>query len=161
MSDQQNAGESVKAGTLLGIARREQRRAPMETLDTALVTTESGVENDSRGKPSSRQVSVLSQHDWHLACAEVSDEPLPWTVRRANLLIEGFDFSEADVGKEIHIGDLVLKINKETDPCFRMDEQCDGLQEALKPDWRGGVCCTVVVDGAVKIGDSVEVKVVG
>lgn len=161
MSEKQSVGQSIKAGTLLGIARREKRRAPMETLEAALVTTESGVENDSRGKPSSRQVSVLSQHDWHLACAEVSAASLPWTVRRANLLIEGFDFNESDVGKEIHIGGLVLKINKETDPCFRMDEQCDGLQEALKPDWRGGVCCTVVNDGNITIGDSVDVKVIG
>ena len=33
-----------------------------------------------------------------------------------------------------------------------------GLQDALAPEWRGGVTCTVVQGGAIKIGDSVRVE---
>ena len=45
----------------------------------------------------------------------------------------------------------------EVDPCFRMDEQVEGLKAALTPDWRGGVGCTVLQNGSVSIGDPVTI----
>lgn len=149
---------SQRTAALIGIARRAEKRAAMETLPESWITQQSGVQGDSRGKPSRRQVTVLSKQAWETACAEVSNETQPWTIRRANLLIDGFDFSEQDVGKKITIGELVLEVMIETDPCFRMDEQLDGLQVALKPDWRGGVCCKVINDGFVRLGDAVEIN---
>jgi len=29
------------------------------------------------------------------------------------------------------------------------------LRRALKPDWRGGVCCDVVSGGTIRVGDPV------
>ena len=75
-------------GRLAGIARRERKRAPMETLQSAEVSVESGVANDSRGKPGKRQVTLLSAADWQAACSEIGSDA-PWTTRRSNLLIEG------------------------------------------------------------------------
>ena len=59
-------------------------------------------------------------------------------------------------GGEIRIGAVRLQVTGETDPCSRMEEQCAGLKAALQPDWRGGVCCRVLQDGAVRIGDTVS-----
>ena len=78
---------------------------------------------------------------------------LSWTVRRANLLVDGVIFDSTMTGKQIKIGQLILLVTGETDPCQKMDAQHQGLTQALTPDWRGGVCCKVIADGRVKIGD--------
>lgn len=45
----------------------------------------------------------------------------------------------------------------EVDPCSRMEEQVEGLKAALTQDWRGGVACTVLKGGMVRLGDDVTV----
>lgn len=143
---------------LRGISIRKQSKAPMEELQAGWVTVDHGVEGDYRGKPGSRQVTVLSLEAWRDACAALGME-LPWTTRRANLLVEGIRFSRASVGDLLRIGALELEIVKETDPCQRMDAAQPGLKAALRPDWRGGVCCRVRKSGHVSVGDEVEVIV--
>ena len=58
-------------------------------------------------------------------------------------------------GNRLKIGDVLLEITGETDPCFRMDEQQEGLQEALRPHWRGGVTCRVLSEGQIAVGDEI------
>lgn len=142
--------------TLTGIARREKGRAPMQTIDSVAISEQEGVQGDSRGKPGRRQVTLLSQAQWEEACQDAGAE-LPWTYRRANLLVAGISFSAEMVGNTVVIGGLRMEITGETDPCPRMDQQHDGLTRALTPDWRGGVCCRVLEGGNVAVGDTVEI----
>ena len=137
---------------LAGIARREKKRAPMEALESAEITTESGVAGDFRGKPGQRQVTLLSVGDWQAACDELGRDVL-WTTRRSNLLIDGMDLPRQP-GIVIAIGDVLLRATREIDPCSRMDEQEPGLRKALQPDWRGGIGCEVLRGGTVSVGDT-------
>ena len=123
-------------GKLAGIARRDGKRAPMETLETAEITASSGVTGDSRGKPGARQVTLLSSRDWQAARRDMGQE-IPWTTRRSNLLIDDFDLPR-EAGRIVGIGEVRLRTTMEVDPCSRMDEQVPGLRTALRPDWRGG-----------------------
>ena len=141
-------------GKLAGIARRDGKRAPMETLETAEITASSGVTGDSRGKPGARQVTLLSSRDWQAACRDMGQE-IPWTTRRSNLLIDDFDLPR-EAGRIVGIGEVRLRTTMEVDPCSRMDEQVPGLRSALRPDWRGGVACEVLQGGTVSIGDAVS-----
>lgn len=143
-------------GRLTGIARREQKRAPMETLERADISTETGVAADSRGKPGKRQVTVISAAAWQDACRDLGME-IPWTTRRANLLVEGIELPDS-AGSILEIGPVRLLVTGEVDPCSRMDEQYSGLTRALQPEWRGGVSCTVLEGGSVALGDNVELK---
>src|SRR5690606_28393765 len=145
-------------GRLAGIARRERKRAPMEILERALVGTDAGVAGDWRGKPGPRQVTVLSASAWQDACRELGAD-LPWTLRRANLLVEGIDLRRT-TGTVLAIGPVRLLITGEVDPCSRMDEQHRGLTEALRPEWRGGVSCTVLEGGPLAVGDAVTLEAV-
>ena len=61
-------------------------------------------------------------------------------------------------GNLIRIGDTVLEITGETLPCPRMDEQKQGLTQALEPFWRAGVTCNVEEGGAIRLGDKVKVE---
>lgn len=147
------------AGRLAGIARRDKKRALMQTLETADISSDTGVAADFRGKPGDRQVSVVSAAAWRAACAELQRD-VAWTTRRANLLIDGLELPPQP-GAELHIGAVRLMITGELEPCSRMDEQCPGLTEALKPDWRGGVSCSILQGGRVSVGDNVTIHVNG
>jgi MOSC domain-containing protein YiiM len=143
-------------GRLTGIARRDRKRAPMQLLERADISTETGVALDFRGKPGPRQVTVISARAWKDACRELQKE-IPWTTRRANLLVDDFELPRS-IGAILKIGPVRLRITGEVDPCSRMEEQCPGLTQALQPDWRGGVSCAVLEGGAVALGDEVAAE---
>ena len=143
--------------TLEAIAYKTAKRGVMKATFCANVTVERGVENDIFGRPGKRQVTVMSQQQWQLACEQIKAD-LDWLTRRVNLLISGYQFSMADVGKVISIGtDLQLQITGETDPCKKMEMAHPGLEQALLPDWRGGVTCRVIQAGLIQPDDLVTV----
>ena len=139
---------------ILNIATRSAKRQPMVLLDSALVTCEFGVENDFRGKPGKRQVTVLDNKSWQEAC-NILGKKIEWQTRRANILVSDLNL-ENTAGCYLLMGELVLQITQETDPCKRMEEYEPGLFNALKDHWRGGVCCQVIREGKIKIGDKVK-----
>ncbi|MCS6241835.1 MOSC domain-containing protein [Shewanella baltica] len=139
---------------LLAIAYRTVKRGPMNEVLCANVTQLSGVEKDVFGRPGKRQVTVLSKIQWQQACHSIEAD-LPWTTRRANLLVDDLVFSSADVGKHLQIGELRLEITGETDPCKKMEIAHVGLEAALTPDWRGGVTCRVLNDAMIHLGDEI------
>jgi MOSC domain-containing protein YiiM len=141
---------------LLDIAFRPKSRAAMQTKVDTMVSKVAGVDGDFRGKPGKRQVTVMSIEQWQLACDELGTI-LPWTIRRANLLVDGVSFDATMIGQQIKIGQCILYITGETDPCPKMDAQHQGLTHALTPHWRGGVCCRVISDGRIKVGDNVVI----
>jgi MOSC domain-containing protein YiiM len=148
-------------GHLLGIAVRAAHRAPMQTLERALVAVGSGVEGDYKGaKHPRRGVTVLAREAWEAALMELgsgADEAeTPWTARRANLLVEGVALPRA-LGGVVRVGPVVLEVTYPTTPCRRMDEARPGLLRALYPEWRGGITCRVIEGGAIALGDEVEV----
>lgn len=143
-------------GTLVGIASRVASRAPMAVLDAVEVSVAAGIVGDCKGlKFRKRQVTVLAEEAWAAACAAVGAE-LPWTARRANLLTRNVIFPRAR-GARLSIGGLLLEVTGQTYPCRRMEEVRPGLLKALAPEWRGGLTCTVIAGGAIRLGDAVEI----
>jgi len=142
-------------GRVLAIARCDVKRGPMELLPEAAVDLKTGIEGDPRGHKKGRQVTLLSREAWEAACADLGKD-LDWTTRRANVLVEGVDLAFSK-HKQVRVGDVLFEVAMQTQPCFLMDEFEDGLRTALKPDWRGGACCTVVEPGTIRVGDAVEV----
>jgi MOSC domain-containing protein YiiM len=146
-------------GYLRGIAFKRTRRGAMETAAHSNISVTKGVANDRLGSTSKRrQVTVLRAEDWAAACAELGVD-LPWTSRRANLLVEGLPSFKGKTGEQLRIGSCVLEITGECDPCSRMDEVCNGLQAVLAVDWRGGATCRVLFEGDVAIGNEITLKV--
>jgi len=141
-------------GTLISIARRDKSHAPMEELRSVRIVPDTGLDGDFRGAVKDRNVSIVSREAWDAACADLGKD-VPWTLRRANLLVSGLDLKET-AGKRLEIGGVVLEITQECDPCGRMEAQQEGLRNALTPDWRGGILCTVVKGGEVTVGDAVK-----
>jgi MOSC domain-containing protein YiiM len=131
------------------------KRGPLVPLTDAVIDVRAGVLGDARGARSGRQVTVLFRESWEAACRALGVE-LPWTTRRANLLVEGAAVPRE--GRHLVIGSVVLEVTQETQPCQLMEAAQPGLRAALTPEWRGGVCCRVIKGGAIRVGDGVEVE---
>jgi MOSC domain-containing protein YiiM len=149
------------AGRLIGIAGRSSRRLRMQEIDAVEIAAGAGLEGDYKGtKFARRGVTVLAREDWERALAELADLGgplvLPWTTRRANLLVENVRLPRAR-GAVLRIGSVLIEVTYPTQPCRRMDEAHQGLLRALHPDWRGGITAKVVTGGTVRLGDAVEI----
>ncbi len=142
-------------GHLLAIARAPVKRGALFPISEAVIGVRDGIAGDARGIRAGRQVTVVFREGWEAACRDLGVE-LPWTTRRANLLVEGVPVPRE--GRRLVIGAAVLEVTQETQPCQIMEAAHRGLRAALTPDWRGGVCCRVVQGGAIRIGDRVEVE---
>lgn len=151
--------ETAMGIVLCGIATRPVNKAPMQMSTTGRVT-EIGLEGNffarlDKIQKSSRQVTIVSNDQWHEAMEEINQE-LPWYERRANLCITGHSFTKKDVGSCLLIGrSAMLEITGELDPCERMDEIYPGLQKALRSPFRGGIGCRVIYPGIIGVGDGV------
>ena len=140
---------------LIGIARRDKPRVPMELLQRARVNYDAGIEGDCRGATPDRNVTIIFREDWAAACRDLGRE-LPWVTRRANLLVEGLSGFK-QVGVRLRVGAVLLEVTEENPPCRVMDILAEGLLVALQPDWRGGVACRVLQDGEIELGDTVAI----
>jgi MOSC domain-containing protein YiiM len=144
-------------GRLIGICRAREKMAPLELLETAEVSLAAGIAGDVRGTKPGRQVTVLFREGWEDACRDARAPELTWLTRRANLYVEGLE-RPRETGVELAIGEMVLRVVEETRPCALMEAALPGLRAAMRPDWRGGVCCDVVRGGVIRLGDAVGVK---
>ena len=142
-------------GHLLAIARAPVKRGALIPIAEAEIGTSDGIAGDARGVRADRQVTVVFREGWEAACRDLGVE-LPWTTRRANLLVEGVPVPRE--GRRLVIGAAVLEVTQETQPCQVMETAHRGLRAALTPDWRGGVCCRVLQGGTIRIGDRVHVE---
>lgn len=137
----------------------------MEVLAAASISREAGLAGDHKGlKFRNRAITVLSIEQWREALAELVAEgcpspvDLPWTARRANLLVEGVRLPRAR-GAIVRVGKVKLEVTYPTQPCRRMEEAHPGLLKALHPQWRGGVTAKVLEPGDIAVGDEVEILV--
>ena len=127
----------------------------MDEHENVVISFENGVGQDSRGKKQGkRQVTIMTKENWHSTCIELGQE-IPWTTRRANILIEGLDLKDK-TGQKLRIGTALVEITGELEPCNRMDQQFEGLTQILEKDWRGGVTCKLIEEGEVHLNDKVE-----
>lgn len=127
----------------------------MEELSAAMISIAAGLSGDSKGvKFPRRQITLMERELWEAALFTLGNPDLPWTARRANLLVEGISLPRG-IGSEIGVGTVRLEVTAQTTPCARMDEIWPGLRRALAPDWRGGVTARVIAGGEIALGDPV------
>lgn len=141
------------SGRLEAIWRKRRRRQPMQPLEAARLVEGEGLEGNAP-TGGRRQVTIIERKAWERVEEELG-RPVDPSARRANLMVRGVELAET-VGRVLAVGKCRILVHGETKPCDRMDEQADGLQEALRPEWRGGVYGEVLRGGAIEVGDPVE-----
>ncbi|MDH5757944.1 MAG: MOSC domain-containing protein [Gemmatimonadota bacterium] len=131
---------------------KRAHRGPMDSASSVECVAEKGIVGsaDQRGR---RQVTVIEKETFDEVGKTLPDaRPV---MRRANVMVSGIRL-EGTRGRILRMGPVRIRIEGETRPCERMDEQCPGLTAALDPHWRGGVYGVVLDDGEVRVGDPVS-----
>jgi|SRR5712691_2646236 len=140
-------------GEIVSIWIKRAHRGPMDRVPEAELVAGRGLRGsaDQGGK---RHITVITEESWDDAQEELGVEVDP-SARRANVLLRGIDL-ESSRGQLLRLGECVVRVYGETRPCHLMDEAQEGLRNALKPNWRGGVFGEIVEGGTIRVGDAAE-----
>ncbi len=140
-------------GTLAAIWIKRFKRGPMDSHSSAELIEGKGIK-DNANQGGKRQVTIIEEEVWTQLMEEV-DASLPPETRRANLMVRGISL-ENSRSKYLQIGECLIRIYGETKPCEQMEEAHAGLQEAMRPNWKGGAFGEVMKGGVINVGDSVQ-----
>ncbi len=145
----------MEVGRVLALAIRTAVGGPMREITEANAKVDGGLDVDI---PVSRNrgITFLSNEQWNTVTRQLGAN-LPWHTRRANVLVECASLGQL-IGQSIRVGEVVVDIKAETDPCQMMEDQHAGLLKALVPEVRGGVYGRVVRGGKIKVGDLITVQ---
>jgi MOSC domain-containing protein YiiM len=143
----------MPTGTVLSIHRVRQNGGPAESLQEIAVRGDFGLEEDYRSGPGkSRQLTLIGIEALDDA-ARTLGRPIPDGASRRQIVVRGIDL-RALLGQKLHVGPILVSIEKDCHPCGRMDETMGpGGQSAL--EGRSGVTCRVLSGGLLKVGDTV------
>lgn len=141
------------SGRIEAIWIKRAHRGPMDAMREATLIAGRGLEG-SVDRSRRRQVTLLEREAWEQCEAQVGATADP-SRRRANILVSGLRLARTR-GRVLMIGSARLVVGGELTPCERMEEVVPGLQDAMRPDWRGGVFAQVVVGGTIRVGDRIE-----
>ena len=141
------------AGSLQAIWIKRSKSGPMDDRDRVRGVTQKGLEGNAN-QGGKRQITLLSADRWAEVQRDLAAEVDP-RLRRANLFVGGVELAESR-GRVLWVGSCRIRIWGETRPCRQMEESHAGLQEALEPDWRGGVYGEFLDDGEIAVGDAVS-----
>lgn len=128
------------------------RRAPMIPVESLELNSAGIVGGADRSRR--RQVTIIEAGAWDRCVADLGADVDP-SVRRANVLVSGITLEKTG-GRILQLGEIRLLIGGEVTPCIKMEQAVPGLQQAMKPEWRGGVFAQVLTEGVIKVGDSVS-----
>jgi MOSC domain-containing protein YiiM len=144
-------------GKLEAIWLKRVRRGPMDAVTSAELIAARGLTGNANlgGR---RQVTLIELEVWQELMRTLGAD-LPTSTRRANLVVSGVPLRDTR-GRELRIGETVLRIRGETKPCEQMEEALPGLRALMYPDWRGGAFAEVVAGGTIRVGDDVEWRLV-
>lgn len=137
------------SGRIEALWTKRARRGVMDPAERVQAVEGEGIEGDVNLGRGSRQVTVIEQEVFDRLRDELPNA-LP-AMRRANVMVSGVRLEESR-GRLLALGDVRIRIVGETVPCGRMEEQCAGLQEALRPGWGGGAYGRVEQGGELEVG---------
>ena len=143
----------MKKGVLEAIWLKRAHRGPMDPVAEAYLVEGRGVAG-SVDRSRRRQVTIISSEAWD-ACMKELEADLDPSTRRANLMISGLDLEDTR-NRVLRVGDARILIGGEVTPCERMEEALTGLQQTMRPHWRGGAFGQVLGDATIRVGDAVE-----
>ncbi len=134
---------------------KPEEYGPMKPVDELRVVRRTGIEHNADWG-GQRQVTILEKERWDAMLAELGDPDVDPAARRANVLVSGCDLADS-THRVLRIGTVRIEIRGETRPCERMDQAHQGLRRAMAAPWNGGAYGIVLDDGAIRVGDDVEI----
>jgi len=139
---------------IVAIWSKRFKRGPMDPLMFAELVAGRGLAGNTE-QGGKRQITIISEESWNEVIEALGMFVDP-SIRRANVMIRGVDLEQSR-GKLLKLGPATVRIYGEVTPCRKMEDAQPGLQQAMRPRWRGGVFGEIVEGGVIRIGDEVSV----
>lgn len=142
----------AKPGRVDWIGVRPARRAEIVTLGDVMISAD-GLDGD-RSRTGKRAVTLIQKE--HLAAigSYLGQGPIAPEILRRNLVVSGINLA-ALKGREVQVGEAILRFTVICAPCSRMEEALGkGGYSAVRG--HGGWCAEVVRPGRVQVGDAVQ-----
>ena len=136
---------------------------PLLTVDELHLVADKGIREDKRyfgrksrstGKPSRRQVTLIEREQIAEHAAALGLEAIGPGIVRSNIETTGMDLVSL-VGREVAVGEAVVRFYEPRTPCAKMDAICQGLRQLMENS-RQGVLAEVVKSGVVRVGDKIR-----
>lgn len=89
---------------------------------------------------------------------ELPEMELPWSMFGENLTTEGLTEADACIGDQFRIGEAVIKVAQPRIPCYKLGIRFgrDDIVKRFFASRRSGIYFSVVEEGFVHLGDSIE-----
>ncbi|WP_299946831.1 MOSC domain-containing protein [uncultured Ruegeria sp.] len=142
----------TQPGRVEWIGLRPDRREDMQAVDGAVISAD-GLDGD-RSRAGKRAVTLIQQE--HLAAigSYLGRGPVTPEILRRNLVVSGINLA-ALKGREVQVGEAILRFTVICAPCSRMEETFGkGGYSAVRG--HGGWCAEVIRPGRVMLGDAVQ-----
>jgi MOSC domain-containing protein YiiM len=137
-------------GQVVFLQSGPKKKDPMVPAASLRVVEDLGVEGDHHARPrSSRQVLFMAEENcdaFGLAPGEV----------RENIVTRGIDLQALPPGTRLEIGEAVLEITKDCEPCVFIERLRPGLRAQMER--RRGMLARVLRSGEVRVGDAIAVR---
>jgi len=139
--------------------------APLQAVETLEVVEGKGIAGEARyfgrrsrdtGQPTRRQVSLIEREQIAEHAAALGLPAIVPGAVRSNIETTGVNLI-ALLGREIVIGEAVLRLYAPREPCPKMDAICQGLRARMM-NQRQGVMAEVVRSGRVRVGDGILMR---
>jgi MOSC domain-containing protein YiiM len=137
----------------LGI--RPKKRKALKVVDSVTVLVGGLKDDHYNGRSGKRSITLIqAEHISALASLLHREKILPEELRR-NIVISGINLL-ALKDRQFKIGSATLKMTGLCHPCSRMEETLgEGGYNAMRG--HGGINASVVTEGAISLGDTVQV----
>ncbi|MBM3122047.1 MAG: MOSC domain-containing protein [Chloroflexi bacterium] len=135
------------AGRIAHLFLKEGRALPMRSVPAVTAVAGKGLEGDAAFGRERRQVLLVGQ-------STLGDFDLQPGALRENMTLTGMAVDDLADGTLLEIGEAVLEIIGDCEPCSQMDDLRPGLREAIRG--RRGKLGRVTRSGDVRVGDAVH-----
>jgi MOSC domain-containing protein YiiM len=140
--------------------------AALLAIETVEIVEGRGIQGDTRyfgrlsrqtGQPTRRQVTLIEREEIAEHAAALGQRSIAPGAVRSNIETTGINLI-ALLGREVAVGEAVLRLYAPRDPCAKMDAICQGLRARMM-NQRQGVLAEVVRSGKIRVGDAIRLVV--
>ncbi len=142
----------AQPGRVDWIGLRPDRRAEIVAMDEVMISAD-GLDGD-RSRAGKRAVTLIQQEHLAVIGSYLGQGAVAPEILRRNLVVSGINLA-ALKGREVQVGEAILRFTVICAPCSRMEEALgEGGYSAVRG--HGGWCAELVRPGRVKVGDAVQ-----
>ncbi|MGO1580232.1 MAG: MOSC domain-containing protein [Peptoniphilaceae bacterium] len=142
-------------GKIISINISEKKGTVKKPVDKIKILEGFGLENDAHGGNWHRQVSLLSYESFLKFKDDVKID-LSYGVFGENLLVEGIDIKNLEIGTRLKINNSVLEVSQIGKMCHKGCEIRDIVGRCIMPD--EGIFTKVISGDEIKVGDEICIE---